>query len=273
MKHIHFSIWRRAIAGLALIASLPAWADCSRDIVVPMSPIGASVIVNGGAISGIYPELLRSLGAKIGCNFIFTSVPRARLEAMFETGKADLLIPASGTPRRDQHGLFVPLLGNRPMLISVQSNRAPVTGVQDLIDRRDMRIALVRGFDYGETYQAMAKELLKQGRLFYEVDSLSVARLMQGGFVDATVMGPTILAGTVQNDPRVQGLADKLRLEALPEMPWGWSGAYISKTSLKPADQAILREMLEKMARSGALMEAFQRAHRPELLSTSLRPR
>ncbi len=231
------------------------------------------MVVNGTSVSGIYPELLRNIGAKIGCNFVFSVVPRARLEAMFESGKADLLIPTISTARRDQQGLFVPLLGHRPMLLSVQSNRHPITSVQELIERRDIRVALVRGYDYGETYQALARELLKQGRLFYEVDTLSVARLMQGGFVDATIMGPTMLAGTAQHDARVQGLVDKLRVEALPELPWGASGAYISKKSLKPEDQAQLRELLEKMAKSGALMESFQRHHRPEFLTSSLRPR
>ena len=109
--------------------------------------------------------------------------------------------------------------------------------------------------------------------MFYEVDALSVARLMQSGFIDATIMNPTILAGMAQNDARVSGLTDRLRLEALPELPWGLSGAYISRKSLNANDQTVLRELLEKAARSGAILESFQRSHRPELLSTSIRPR
>ena len=274
MTDFYCSAWRRTAAAMALLAlPLLARADCSRDIHVPVSQIGASVVGAGATVSGIYPDLLRNLGAKMGCNFIFSVVPRARLEALFETGKADLLIPASGTPRRDQHGLFIPLLGNRPLLITLQGAREPITTMQELIERREVRVALVRGYDYGPSYQALAKELGSQGRLFYEVDALSVARLMQSGFIDATIMNPTILAGMAQNDARVSGLADRLRLEALPELPWGLSGAYISRKSLNANDQAVLRELLEKAARSGAIMESFQRSHRPELLSASIRPR
>jgi polar amino acid transport system substrate-binding protein len=76
---------------------------------------------------------------------------------MFEAGKADLLIPASSTPRRDQHGLFIPMLGNRPLLISLQGTRAPINTMQDLIERRELRVALVRGYDYGASYQALAR--------------------------------------------------------------------------------------------------------------------
>lgn len=273
MRPFPFPLRRALLPLLALAAPLWARADCSRDIIVPVAPIGMSVVIGPSSIGGIYPELLRSLGAKAGCNFIFSAVPRARLEAMFETGTADLLIPASGTPRRDQHGLFVPLLGNRPLLISVQGPRAPIQSMQELIDRREIRLALVRGYDYGDTYQALVKELTRQGRVFLEVDTLSVARLLHGGFADATIMAPTILSGTLAGDARVQGMAERLRLEALPELPWGQSGAYISKKSLKPEDQAALRELLERAAKSGALVESFQRHYRPEILSTSIRPR
>jgi polar amino acid transport system substrate-binding protein len=103
--------------------------------------------------------------------------------------------------------------------------------------------------------------LSSQGRLFYEVDALSVARLMQSGFIDATIMGPTILAGVAQNDARVYGLVDRLRLEALPELPWGMSGVYLSRKSLTAEDQATLRECWKRRA-ARVLMEGFQRHHR-----------
>lgn len=273
MSQFYSCAWRRTTAMLALLLPTLAWSDCTRDIVVPVSAIGASVVINGNSVSGVYPDVLRALGAKMGCNFIFFPVPRARLEALYEAGKADILIPASSTPRRDQHGLFVPLLGNRPLLITLSGKRAPINNMQELIERRDLRVALVRGYDYGTPYQAMARELSSQGRLFYEVDAVSVARLMQSGFIDATIMGPTILSGVVQTDARVAGLADRLHLEALPELPWGLSGAYLSRKSLNADDQALLRELLERAARSGAILDSFQRHHRPDLVAASIRPR
>lgn len=271
-----YSSLRRAIV-LALACTLPlassqAAPGCSRDIIVPVAPIGASVIINGDGIGGIYPDILRRLGAKAGCNFIFSAVPRARLEVLFMTGKADLLIPASSTPLRDRHGVFVPLVSNRPLLISMQGPRAPIQAMQDLIERRNLRVAVVRGYDYGDAYQELLKELTRQGRLFVEVDTLSVARLLQGGYVDATIMGPTIFDGIARADPRVSGMLDKLRLEALPELPWGLSGAYLSSTTLSARDAAAVRELLERAGKSAAIMEGFRRYHSQELLSNSIRP-
>lgn len=262
------------LAALPLLAAaLPARADCSRDILVPVSSTGVSVIVGNGTFSGIYPDLFRSLGPRAGCHFTFTAVPRARQEMLFETGKADLLLPATRTPARDLHGIFVPMVGHRALLISLQSQRPQIANAQDLLERRDLRVAVVRGFDYGDAYQAIVKELARQGRLFTEVDATAVARLLLAGAVDTTIMGPTILAGAINREPRLNGMLERLRLESIPELPWQQTGVYVSRHSLSADDRATLLELLERAAKSNAVMDGFQRYHRPEILSESVRPR
>jgi polar amino acid transport system substrate-binding protein len=134
-------------------------------------------------------------------------------------------------------------------------------------------VAVVRGFDYGAEYAALIKELGKQERLFLEVDARAVARLLHAGSADVTIMGPPLLAAAIDGEPRVKGLLEKLRFDAVPELSWHPSGVYISRTSLTPEDQREVREILEKMASSGAVMEAYQRRFRAELLNDSVRPR
>lgn len=258
---------------LALGALAPAKAECSRDIAVPVALIGVSIINNNGTVGGIYPEALRTASAKAGCNLVYSVVPRARLEVLFEMGKADILVPASRTPARDLLGIFVPMIGHRATLLSVAGNRPPLTSAQDLLDKQELRVAVVRGYDYGEQYQALIKELARQGRLFQEVDPVAIARLMQSGAIDVTIMGPTTLAGAVMREPRVAGLMEKLRVEPIPELPWSYSGAYVSRRSLKPEDQAAMLDVIEKVAKSSAVMEGFQRYHRADILAESVRPR
>ncbi|NVM78619.1 polar amino acid transport system substrate-binding protein [Duganella sp. SG902] len=256
----------------ACLLAHDALAGCSRDIAAPVSANGASVIVEGTTARGIYPDLLRTLGPKAGCNFVFTVVPRARQVAMFKAGLADVLVPASRTAARDQLGTFIPMINHRAMLISVNNGRAPITSAQDLLARKELRVAVVRGFDYGEHYTALIDELQKQGRLFVEVDVVGIARLLHAGSADVTIMGPTLMAGAIRRDARVQLLQDKLRMEAIPELPWHQSGAYISN-ALKPEDQALLRDMLEKAGKSNQVMEGYLRYFRADLLSDSVRPR
>jgi polar amino acid transport system substrate-binding protein len=270
--HWHTRYTHEMALALCLLLPLAVQAGCSRVINVPVSATGQSVIVDGDTIKGIYPDLLRSLAEKDGCTVALSTVPRARLEMLFETGRADVLIPASKTPKRDAHGTFIPLVHNRAMLISIQSGRAPIKSVQELLEQPGVKIAVVRGFDYGPAYQSLVATLETQGRVIMEVDSLSVARLLKAGTVDATIMAPSILAGALQDDERVRDLLDKLRFESLRELPWGDSGAYISNSTLGAADKAALQAALERAARSGVVWKGFQQYYAPAVLQGSIRP-
>ena len=268
------NLFRALLVGLGLVlgGATAAHAACTRVIQVPVSAMGQSVRIEGDTITGIYPDLLRGLSDKEGCTFVLTEVPRARQEIMFETGRADLLIPASKTPKRDALGTFVALIHNRATLLSIQSNRAAVKTVRDLQDNSKLKVALVRGFDYGPIYQELITALGKQGRLILEVDAVSVARLLKAGTADVTIMAPTILVGAVQGDERVQDILDKLRTEPLDDLPWGDSGVYISTTALNPQDKAALQDALERVARSGEVWKGFLRYYSPSILKDSIRP-
>jgi len=262
-------------ATLAGHAHAQAPAPCSREIQVPVALIGMSTTqLENGSVGGIYPEAFQGAALKAGCKLVYSVVPRARLEVLFEVGKADILMPASRTPARDKLGIFVPMISHRATLLSLANGaRAPLASAQDLLDRKELRVAVVRGYDFGEQYQWLVRELARQGRLYQEVDTVAIARLMQAGAIDVTIMGPTTFHGAVQRDPRVAGLADRLRVEPIPELPWNTSGIYISRHSLTPEDQATLRELLEKVAKSPAILEAFQRIYKQDWLAESVRPR
>lgn len=264
---------RWACVGMLALACGWAQASCSRTITAPLAALGLSVVMEGDAIKGIYPEVLRSNQSKETCMFALTAVPRARQELLFETGKADILLPASKTPRRDELGVFVPLTYSRAALISVNAERAPIKTLKELLEARDLKLALVRGYDYGQAYQELMAELNRQGRLQMESDPMSVARLLKSGIVNATVMAPTILAGTLGEDERLRGLADKLRYESIEDLPWLGNGVYLSKTALGDADRQALAEFFERIAKSGAVWKGFQQAYDPNVLKVGLKPR
>lgn len=273
---IGLHLTRKAALSLALclptlLLPLMAGAACSRPILVPVSAAGLSVITNGEAVSGIYPEILRSVADKEGCSFIFTPVPRARLERMFETGKGDLIVPAKKTARRDEHGVFIPLIHNRANLISIASNRAEIGSAKYLIEKTKLRLVLVRGYDYGPGYQELVNELSKQKRVFFEAEPSSVARMLKAGAADLTIMTPYIFIGALKDDARVEDLINNIRYEAIPEIPWSDSGAYLSK-SLSEDDMSNLRKLLERSAKSGAIWKSFQQYYPADMLKDSIRP-
>ncbi|MFZ6777933.1 substrate-binding periplasmic protein [Undibacterium sp. Ji83W] len=253
--------------------SLHAQAACSRVINAPVTSLGFSVIVNGDSVTGIYPDIFRSLSSKETCQFQFSAVPRARLEVMFENGQADVLFPAIRTPRRDELGFFIPLIYTRATLVSLQSARPVIHNQQELLEQKNLKVVVVRGFDYGEAYQAIIAELQKQGRLVVESDTVSAARVLKAGMADLSIMAPYIFAGAVQGDVRVEDMVDKLRFDPLPELPWSDSGIYLSKKSLSQDDRNALQDMMERAARSGVVWKGFLRYYKPEVLKEGNRPR
>lgn len=247
------------LAGLALPAS--AWAGCSRPIRIPAALSGNAVTQQAGQVGGLIPDVMNQIGAKIGCTFVWTPVARMRLESMFQSGDADILVASVKSERRDRDGLFVPLIDTRPTLFSLASARAPVHSMQELVARRELRVVLVRGFDYGPGYQAMVAQLAAQGRLYLQPHPGKVARMISEGMADVTVVtGISFADGAT------------MRSEPLSDLAWQKSGFYLSTKSLTAADRALLEQGLTNAVKSGQWWDAFKRHYPAALLGASARP-
>lgn len=251
-----------------------AHAACSRPMQVPLAPVGLSVLLPPlGQPTGVYPELLRQLGEADGCVFVMSTVPRARQELMFEKSQADLLVPASRTPRRDEFGEFVPLIQSRAMIITLHGGRSLPTSLKALLQATELRVVVVRGFDFGDAYQVLVKELTRQGRLRLEADPVSVARVLDAGGADLTLMAPSILVSALHADERVSHLLGRLRLGAVEELGWNDSGIYLSRAALNDGDRRLLQESLDQAARSGLVWKLFKQFYPAGTMDGSLRPR
>ena len=265
----------RCLTAALLCAALPAWAGCSRPINVPAAPTGQTVTVTGtgrgAGVGGLVPEVLTLVGAKAGCTFTWSIVPRIRLETMFEAGQADLLVAATQVERRDRHGLFIPIVEARPTLISLEGERAKISSIAELLERRELRVALVRGYDYGEPYRAMIATLTVQGRVYLEADARTVARMINGAMADVTIMPASSFIGGLRDDPRTDDMAARLRIEPLAELPWIKSGIYISNKSLSAADRRTLERALTASVKSGIWWQALKRYYTPALLQNNTR--
>jgi len=240
----------------SLLAATTAQAGCSRPIAVPMAPVGMSVSFDGDRSSGLYPSLLREIGASIGCDFQMHRVPRARLQKLFEAGQADLLVPASASPARDTHGEFVPLLQVRASLLTLSQGKPAPSSLAALVAQRDYKIAVVRGFSFGPAYEQAMAALRAQNRLVQEADPAGVARALRLGLAHGTVMTANIFIGTLALEPDLTPLMPQVRSEPLEELGWSESGVYLSRHTLGEADRRLLRTALTQAVRSGRVCKA-----------------
>jgi polar amino acid transport system substrate-binding protein len=263
---------RSGLWAACTLAAASVEAACSRPLDVPMAPIGHSVSFEGDRSTGIYPTLLRELSISTGCEFQMQRVPRARLEKMFETGQADLLLPASVASSRDQDGEFVPLIQVRASLLMLASERPAPRSLAELIAQPEFKLAVVRGFTYGTAYDSAVALLRTQKRLIEEPDAAGVARALRRGLAHGTVMTASIFIGTLAKETDLAPLVKQVRVDALEELGWSESGVYLSRRSLGEADRRLLRQAFMQAARSGRVWQLFNDSYPPGSLGGSIRP-
>lgn len=263
---------RSGLCMLGTLVAAAAEAGCSRPLEVPMAPVGFSASFDGERSNGIYPALLRELSASAGCDFQIHRVPRARLQTMFESGRADLLIPASASPSRTADGEFVPLIQVRASLLTLSRERPAPRSLAELLAQPDYRIAVVRGFTFGPAYDNMIATLRARKRLVEEPDADGVARALRAGLAEATVMTASIFLGTLLKSAESAPLAKQVRVEPLEELGWSESGVYLSRHTLADADRRVLRHAFAQAARSGRVWQLFNDSYPAGSLAGSIRP-
>jgi len=259
-------------AAWMLAAATVAEAGCSRTMTVPMAPIGLSVSFDDDRSGGVYPTLLREMGPALGCEFQMQRVPRARLQRMIESGHADLLIPASAAPARDNDGEFVPLIQVRASLLTLARDRPAPRSMAELIAQNEIKLAVVRGFSFGAAYDSAITVLRAQKRLIEESDVTGVARALRQGLAQGTVMTASIFIGTLVQEPELAPLVKQVRIEPLEELGWSESGVYLSRHTLAEADRRRLRQAFVQQARTGRVWQLFNETHPPGSLGSSIRP-
>jgi polar amino acid transport system substrate-binding protein len=258
-------------AAMAMLVSLAASAGCSRPMQVPIGPSGMSVRINGDDVGGLVPDLLRRGGKLVGCEWIWTIAPRARVEAMFEAGQSDLMLAVTRTTRREELGHFIPMLSTRASVIHFGANLPTLRTLADIAARKELRVAALRGADYGEEFNALLDLLASEKRLIFESNPVAVARVIEAGRADLTITIPIAQYGPLNADPRFAYLVGKMRFIVLDDLTWSQTGLYISKASVNAADRAVLEKMFADMLKSGVMWNALKANYPLELLRESVR--
>jgi polar amino acid transport system substrate-binding protein len=249
-----------SILVLGFFLSSRANAGCSRPVIVPAASLGILMKVNekSGEVSGIYPDILREMGKKVGCEFHFPIVPRARAEIMVAQGTGDLLVGSVKVPERDAWaGGYVPMYGTEWMLISSRNDHPPKS-VEELVSRPKIKLHVVRGYNYGPAYLEMIAQLQKLDKLVYMKDPESIARKMEFGRVDYTYMPSHTFAGALLGLGIKDAFGGKVHYMHLAGLPTSVSGVYYSK-KIAGEDVALIKNLLIEMQQKGELLTRLRK--------------
>jgi polar amino acid transport system substrate-binding protein len=227
---------------------------CSRPMIVASSPLSIFMEVDeSDRVSGIIPDFLAEITKTSGCQFIYETMPRVRALYMFETGKIDIIIAAK-IERRDAMADYVHIASERPSLIMLKDNPNAATPL-DALTQGKLQVNVVRGFDLGPEYIGLLKQLRQKNRLEDVLNTDIIARKMLQKRCDATVMGTSTFAGSIEKF----NLGSKLQAIPMEVMPVVRSGFYLSKASMQEKDRLFLSAELNDKLKIGKFKEIFMK--------------
>lgn len=255
-------IARRAVL-LGSLATPLTQAHCSRALLVPVAHAGASVTVEGERVRGVFPEFLREVGARLGCRFEFPIVPRARVARMFLEGEAaDILAPATRTSERDLKGVFVPMVRTPTMLISLRNRALHLPDVNSLLQDKG-RVVVLRGYSWGDEYEALVRQLDAQGRVQYVADTGRIIERLLHGLADCSLLPPSLFLAIIQDGQRKRDWSvDDFQRSPLLGLPHAQIGLYLSRQRIPEDERQQLILALHEGVRDGRLLRLYQ-AHMP----------
>jgi len=190
----------RVVIGV-LLAQWSAFAlastGCSRPLVVASSPLSIFMEVDESSrVSGVVPDFLAEISRTTGCQFVYDVMPRIRALRMFEAGKIDIII-ASKIDKRDAVADYVNGVFERPSLIMLKDHPDAATPLDALMQGK-LQVNVVRGFDMGPEYRALLEQLKQKNKLEDVLDTDIIARKMLEKRCDATVLGASTFAKSVE---------------------------------------------------------------------------
>jgi len=239
---------------LLLLAGAGVAQGCSRPFDVPVATTGFSVIVDGDEVRGVYPDWLREAGRAAGCEFRFPVFPRARLTMMFfQSAEADILMPASRTPDREQQAHFLPLIRLKPVLVTPVGVTAPAS-LAELRRRKELRALAVRSHSWGEDYDRLVVELERERRISFVSDLRVLTAMLLAGRAEFTILAATTAYAALGDEER--GRFVFTPLAGLPDVD---AGLYLSTRRLAPDDLERLKTVLGQAAADGSLQRSYRR--------------
>ncbi len=208
-----------------------------------------------GAWTGIDKDVVNELARRNGCRFHSTTESRVRIWSMLRAGTLDMSVSAIPSPERRAFARFVPYMATRNYLLLPRAIAAKVHSLDDFLAEPGYKIAVVKSFKHGPTYDAWLDKLRAQGRVYETADYTTLIRLLKIGRVQAilslaTSWAPSFRSGLLNEDFRALDWAPRdVVVGAL----------VLSRRNVPAATVAAFDKSMREMRADGTLKRIFER--------------
>jgi polar amino acid transport system substrate-binding protein len=144
-----------ATAALQAAAAVPCTLRVGWEPYAPYTFAGAD-----GEVTGADIDLIKAIGAAIGCSIVPVELPWARILKEVEQGTLDVSTSTSRTPERDQWALFSEPYRETEIAIYVRRGEVPRFDLRALADvpAQRLRLGVIVDYYYGEALAEAAAD-------------------------------------------------------------------------------------------------------------------
>nr|WP_233411167.1 transporter substrate-binding domain-containing protein [Rugamonas sp. CCM 8940] len=229
--------------------------DCG-DIAVAFYEHGALYYRDGnGRWTGIDKDIIDELGKRLGCRFHGFVDSRVRIWTNLKGNTLPMSVSGLATPERLQFARFVPYFTARNYVL-LQKNTSPaVHDLASFLAEPSYKVAVIKSFKHGATFEPWLSELRRQGRVYETADYSSLMRLFKLGRVQAVLALNTSWAPLVRQRDLGEGV--KIMDWAPKDVIVG--GLVLSRQLIPEATAEQFALALHAMREDGTLRAIFTR--------------
>lgn len=255
-------VWGALLASGAACAGAAAPADSCQGLEVAFYEHGALYYRDqNGAWAGIDKDLVDELEKRLSCRFVRRTDSRVRIWTSMAAGTLDITVSGVPTPERKKSARFIPYLWSRNFVLLQMDAKPGVQGLDSFLAEPSYKVAVIRSFRHGATYDAWLDKLRAQGRVYETGDFPTLIRLFKLHRVDAvlglaTSWAPLLRQEDMQGQYRIMDWAPRDNIVG---------GLVVSRMRVSDALAAQFSRTLRDMHQDGTLRAIYDRHLGPDL--------
>ncbi|MBV6322353.1 substrate-binding periplasmic protein [Duganella violaceipulchra] len=209
----------------------------------------------GGGWTGIDKDVVDELVRRLGCTIEPSVDSRVRIWAGLGSGSIDMSVSAIPLPEREKIGRFVPYMTGRNFVLLHKELSGRLHSMDNFLAHPQYKIAVVKSYKHGHSYEVWLAKLREQGRVFETADHLAMMRLFKLGRVDAVMATPTTWYPLVKQE-QLAGTYSVMDWAPRENMV---SGLVLSRRNVDAATVARFSQAIRAMREDGTLRRIFER--------------
>ena len=144
-----------------------------------------------GNYVGIDKDVVEEIQRRSGCHFKTSIDSRVRIWSRLQQHSLDFSVSGIATPERNKFARFIPYFSTHNFAILRNTLPLESQTLEGFYADTSLRVAVVRGFQHGATFDAWLTRLRRQGRIQEVGDFETVIRLFLAHRIDAMLALPT----------------------------------------------------------------------------------